>query len=69
VTILDSTPIGPSPTAVAVEDTGVVWVASSAITKLSRLDPRAEAVQGVELGAKPRGLVTAFDRIWTSPAA
>jgi len=46
-----------------------VWVASSAITKLSRLDPRAEAVQGVELGAKPRGLVTAFDRIWTSPAA
>ena len=67
-TVLDSSPIGPSPTAVAVEDGGIVWVASSAIRNLWRVDSHADAVERVELGAKPRGLVTAFDRIWTSPA-
>ncbi len=68
VTVLDSTPVATSPTAVTVEDGGGVWVASSAITKLSHVDPRTDAVEKVELGAKPRGLVSAFDRIWTSPA-
>ena len=68
VTLLDSTPIGTSPSAVAVDGGGAVWVASSAITKLSRLDPPTDAVERVELGAKPQALVSGLDRLWTSPA-
>ena len=66
--VLDSTPIGPSPSAVAVEDGGTVWVASSAVARLSRLDPGTDAVEQIELGAKPGALVSGFDRVWTSPA-
>jgi streptogramin lyase len=67
-TVLDSTPIGTSPSAVAVDGGGAVWVASSAITKLARLDPPTDTVDRIELGAKPQALVSDLDRLWTSPA-
>ena len=67
--LLDSTPIGVSPgaVAVAVDGGGAVWVTSSASASISRVDPKTDRVETIEVGAKPRGLVTAFDRIWISP--
>jgi DNA-binding SARP family transcriptional activator/streptogramin lyase len=69
VSIQNSIPIGQSPTAVAVDAGGAVWVASSAKPSLSRLEPATEAVKQVELGTTSGGVVYAFGRIWTSPGA
>ena len=67
VSIQDSAVIGKSPSAIAVGEDGAVWVASSSLSSLSRYDPETDDVDEVELGTTSRGLVTDFDRIWTSP--
>ena len=64
---LDSVVVGESPSAVAVEKDGTVWVASSARSELSRYE--GDHVEQVELGTTSGGLVYAFGRIWTSPGA
>jgi DNA-binding SARP family transcriptional activator/streptogramin lyase len=68
VLIVDSDPVGESPSAVAVDDDGAVWVASSALASLARLQP-ADAVERIEVGATSRGLVADFGRLWTSAGA
>jgi DNA-binding SARP family transcriptional activator/streptogramin lyase len=68
VLIVDSDPVGASPSAVAVAEDGAVWVASSALTSLARLKP-ASAVERIEVGATSRGLVADFGRLWTSAGA
>ena len=68
VLVVDSDPVGASPSAVAVDEDGTVWVASGALTSLARLQP-ANDVESVEVGATSLGLVSGFGRIWTSPGA
>jgi streptogramin lyase len=58
-----------SPSAVAVDAGGAVWVASGAAASLSRLEPSTNAVETLETGVTARGLVNGFGRIWTSPGA
>jgi streptogramin lyase len=65
--VLDSFPVGAGPSAVAVGDDGTVWVANSADNSVSRVDPDADSEQRIELGAPPGGIVTEFERVWTSP--
>ncbi len=66
VLVVDSDPVGASPSAVAVDEDGAVWVASSELTSLARLKPSND-VESVEVGATSLGLVSGFGRIWTSP--
>jgi serine/threonine protein kinase/streptogramin lyase len=66
-TVLDSFAVGAGPSAVAVGDEGTVWVASSVGESVSRIDPDADSAQRIGLGASPGGIVTAFERVWTSP--
>jgi streptogramin lyase len=51
-----------------VDTDGVVWTASGGDGTVTRLDPRDGAFERIELGAAPGGIVTAFGRVWTSPA-
>jgi DNA-binding SARP family transcriptional activator/streptogramin lyase len=67
VSIENSSPIGASPSAVALAEDGAVWVAGSSVTWLWRLDPRTGHDERIPLGATSGGLVAAYDRIWTSP--
>ena len=69
VSTVGSEPIVVSPSAVAVDAEGAVWVASGAAASLSRLEPSTNAVETLETGVTARGLVAAFGRIWTSPGA
>ena len=69
VSIVGSEPIGASPSAVAVDALGAVWVARSAAASLSRLDPSTDAVETLETGVTAGGLAAGFGRIWTSPGA
>lgn len=68
VLVVDSDQVGASPSAVAVDEDGAVWVASKDLTSLGRLIP-ANDVERVEMGATSPGLVSGFGRIWTSPGA
>jgi streptogramin lyase len=68
-TVLDAFDVGAGPTAVAVDDDGIVWVASSGDGTVARLDPAQGATETVDLGVGPGGIATAFDRVWTSPGA
>jgi streptogramin lyase len=65
--VLDSEPLGVRPSALAVGDKGVVWIASSAAGSVSRLDSETESVETIELGAPPAGIVAHYDAVWTSP--
>ena len=65
--ILDSFPIGTSPSALAVAEDGAVWVAGRSVTSLWRLDPETNDDEKIGVGATSGGLVAAFGRIWTSP--
>src|SRR5262245_3230899 len=67
ITTFNSVVVGESPSAVAVEQDGTVWVASSVRTELGRY--AADRVENIELGTTSSGLVSAFGRIWTSPGA
>ena len=69
VSTVGSEPIVVSPSAVAVDADGAVWVASGAAASLSRLEPSTNAVETLETGVTARGLVAGFGRIWTSPGA
>jgi streptogramin lyase len=69
VAIQSSEPIGASPSDVAVDAQGAVWVASSSLTTLARYDPGTTPVDRVDVGTTSRGLVARFGRIWTSPGA
>ena len=69
VSVRSSEPIGASPSDVAVEAGGAVWVASSSMTSLARYDPETNRVDRVPVGTTSRGLVARFGRIWTSPGA
>jgi streptogramin lyase len=69
VAIQSSEPIGASPSDVAVDAQGAVWVASSSLTSLARYDPGTNRVDRVDVGTTSRGLVARFGRIWTSPGA
>lgn len=69
VSTVGSEPIVVSPSAVAVDEDGAVWVASGAAASLSRLEPSTNAVETLETGVTARGLVAGFGRIWTSPGA
>jgi len=66
VLVVDSDQVGASPSAVAVDEDGAVWVASKDLTSLGHLIP-ANDVERVEVGATSPGLVSGFGRIWTSP--
>jgi streptogramin lyase len=65
-TIDDSYPVGSSPNAVTVDEDGIVWVVSGDGT-VSRLDPRQDSVETIELGVTSGGIVDEFGRVWTSP--
>ena len=66
--VLDSTGLGARPSALAVGDNGVVWVASSEGRSVVRLDSRTDSpVQSIDLGASPDGIVAAYGAVWTSP--
>jgi DNA-binding SARP family transcriptional activator/streptogramin lyase len=69
VSTVGSEPIVASPSAVAVDADGAVWVASGAAASLSRLEPSTNAVETLETGVTAHGLVAGFGRIWTSPGA
>jgi DNA-binding SARP family transcriptional activator/streptogramin lyase len=69
VSTVGSEPIVVSPSAVAVDEDGAVWVASGAAASLSRLEPSTNGVETLETGVTARGLVAGFGRIWTSPGA
>ena len=69
VSTVGSEPIVVSPSAVAVDADGAVWVASGAAASLSRLEPSTNAVETLETGVTAHGLVAGFGRIWTSPGA
>ena len=69
VSIRSSEPIGASPSDVAVDADGDVWVASSSLTSLAHYDPGTTRVDRVDVGTAARGLVARFGRIWTSPGA
>ena len=69
VSTVGSEPVVASPSAVAVDEDGAVWVASGAAASLSRLEPSTNAVETLETGVTARGLVAGFGRIWTSPGA
>jgi streptogramin lyase len=69
VSIQSSEPIGASPSEVAVDASGAVWVASSSLASLARYDPETDRVDRVDVGTTSRGLVARFGRIWTSPGA
>jgi serine/threonine protein kinase/streptogramin lyase len=69
VEILESVPIGTSPSAVAVGEDGAVWIAGRSVTSLWRLDPKTNDDETITVGATSGGLVAAFDRIWMSPGA
>jgi serine/threonine-protein kinase len=62
----DSYPVGSSPNAVTVDEDGIVWVVSGDGT-VSRLDPRQDSVDTIELGVTSGGILDAFGRVWTSP--
>ena len=66
-TVLDSFAVGAGPSAVAVGDEGIVWVASSVDESVWRVDPKAESGERIGLGASPGGIVTFSERVWTSP--
>ena len=65
-TIDDSYRVGSGPNAVTVDEDGIVWVVSGDGT-VSRLDPRQDSVETIELGVTSGGILEAFDRVWTSP--
>jgi DNA-binding SARP family transcriptional activator/streptogramin lyase len=65
VTTFNSVVVGESPSSVAMEKDGTVWVASSSRNELSHYD--GDRPEEVELGTTSGGLVYAFGRIWTSP--
>jgi DNA-binding SARP family transcriptional activator/streptogramin lyase len=67
--IVNTAEVGAGPNALAVDGNGSVWVASSTLTLLSRLDPETNRPTDFEIGTTSRGLVSAFGRIWTSPDA
>ena len=69
VSMRSSEPIGASPSEVAVDADGAVWVASSSLTSLARYDPETDRIDRVPVGTTSRGLVARFGRIWTSPGA
>jgi streptogramin lyase len=69
VEILKSVPIGTSPSTVAVGEDGAVWVAGRSVTSLWRLDPETNDDEKIPIGATSGGLVAAYGKIWTSPAA
>jgi streptogramin lyase len=68
-TVDDSFEVGDGPNAVAVDPSGIVWVVSGGDGTVSRLDPRVDSAQAIDLGAAPGGILTAFGRVWTSPGA
>jgi DNA-binding SARP family transcriptional activator/streptogramin lyase len=67
--IVNTAEVGAGPSALAVDGNGSVWVASSTLTSLSRLDPETNHPADFEIGTTSRGLVSAFGQIWTSPDA
>ena len=69
VSTVGSESIVVSPSAVAVDADGAVWVASGAAASLSRLEPSTDAVETLKTGVTAHGLVAGFGRIWTSPGA
>ena len=68
-TIDDSYPVGSGPNAVTVDGDGIVWVVSGGDGTVSRLDPRQDSAETIELGVSSWAILSAFDRVWTSPGA
>ena len=66
-TVLDSFAVGAGPSAVAVGEEGIAWVASSVDESVWRVDPKAESGERIGLGASPGGILTFFERVWASP--
>ena len=65
--VLDSSPLAAAPSAVAVGNDGIVWVASRAGNSVARIDPQTESVETIDLGAPPAGIVAKYGSVWTSP--
>jgi streptogramin lyase len=68
-TVDDSFEVGAGPNAVAVDEKGIVWVASGGDGSVSHLDPREDSAETIEIGSSPGGILAAFDLVWTSPGA
>ncbi len=66
-TVLDSFPVGAGPSAVAVGDEGIVWVASSVDESVWRVDSDAELGREDRARCIARRHRHAFRRVWTSP--
>ena len=66
-TVDDSFPVGNGPSAAALDDEGVVWVACIGDGSVSHLDPTQDSSETIHLGVSPGGILFAFDRVWTSP--
>ena len=66
-TVEDSVEVGAGPNAVAVDESGTVWVVSGGDGTVSRLDPRQDSAETIELGVSSGAILSEFDRVWTSP--
>jgi streptogramin lyase len=66
--VLDSSRVEGSPSAVAVAADGAPWVVARRAGTVSHLDPRTESVETIDLGRPAGGIAAAFTRVWTSPA-
>ena len=66
-TVDDSFPVGNGPSAAALDDEGVVWVACIGDGSVSHLDPTQDSSETIHLGVSSGGILFAFDRVWTSP--
>jgi streptogramin lyase len=66
-TVEDSVEVGAGPSAVAVDESGTVWVMSGGDGSVARLAPGEDSPETIELGVSSGGILDAFDRVWTSP--
>ncbi len=66
-TIDDSFAVGSGPKSLTVDEDGIVWVVSGGDGTVSRLDPQQDSAERIEIGVSSGGILSAFDRVWTSP--
>jgi YVTN family beta-propeller protein len=55
-----------SPSAIAVDDDGIVWVADSGSDRVLRFDPQTNAVLTIHLGERPDSIAAGADHVWVT---
>jgi streptogramin lyase len=68
-TVEDSVEVGAGPNAVAVDESGTVWVVSGGDGSVARLAPGEDSPETIELGVSSGGVLVEFGRVWTSPGS